>query len=44
MNDFRQNADLRSNQPSRFERVMGVVLAFAIGIALAALAVSALSA
>lgn len=44
MNDFRQNADLNSNRPSRLERALGVVLAIAIGIGLAALAASALSA
>lgn len=47
MNDFRQNADLNSNRPSRpsrLESALGVVLAIAIGIGLAALAASALSA
>lgn len=43
MNDFRQHANTTSNRPSFIERAMGVVLAIAIGIALAALAVSALS-
>lgn len=44
MSQYRQNADTRDDRPTTGERVLGVLLACAIGISLAVVIAQALSA
>lgn len=44
MSNFRQHADLKPTQETRNERVLGVLLAVAIGLGLAASLVAGLTA